>query len=359
MKRAFLAIAILILAVPAFAQKIGKPTKDGKEPTPAQREIINQGIRLHDEKRYDEAIAQYNKVLAESPDCVLALYEVAYSHYAKKDLDNSLRFALKAAEYRSDILPRVYMMIANVVDDKGEPEKAIKIYEEAIKQNPDLAVLRYNIAITYFRLKKLKEARAQAKKAVELDFAYPSPHYILAVHFSDSGYKVPSLLAGLRFLSLEADTPRAKSAAALIAQKLESGATRNKESGNINIFVDLNSPKDEGDFSTIDLILSMRSAMRIGGDDEKDEKPKTREEQFVETLEMLVNSVAEDDENGKTFTGKNYFGYFREMKAKDYTKVLGHLVLAQIGSDAAMDWLGKNQQDLLAFWNWSKAFNSK
>lgn len=354
MKRALPFIAILLLVLPAFAQSIKKPTKDATPPTTEQEDTIREGIAFHDDKQYDEAIKRYKSVLEENPHCVVAMYELALSYYDKKDLDNGLAYALKASDYRSDLLPRVYMMIANIVDDMGEPEKALQIYEQAIKQRPDLSILRFNYAITNFRLGNKKEGRTQVKKAVELDYAYSSPHYLLAVHFSDSGYKIPAVLAALRFLSLEGNTDRAQSIARTVAQTLDSGATRNKETGNINIFINTDTPKDEGDFTTAEMMLSMTSALRLGG--EKEDKDKSREEKFVDALDMLLSNIGEDKENRKTFCGKNYFPYLKDLKAKGYSKVLGYLVLAQIGSGDALDWLGKNEQHLRSFTEWAAAY---
>lgn len=358
MRRTILAFVVLLLAIPAAAQKISKPTKQGKEPTEAQMEIIREGISLHDEQKYDDALRLYEKVLQESPDCVFALYEAAYSLYAKGDLDSGLRYALKASEYQSELLPRIYMMIANIADDKGEPKKAIDIYKEAIKQQPNLSVLRYNIAITYFRLKNVKEGKEQVKKAIELDFGYESPHYLLSAHFSEAGYKIPSLIAALRFLSLEANTDRARRLAEMVAKNLDSGATRDPDSGDINIMINTSAPTDEGDFSTVELMLSMKSALRISGDDDK-EKAKSRGEKFVEALEMLLSSIGEDKKNRKTFVGKNYFPYLAELKEKGYADILGHIILVQIGSEDSLKWLGDNESRLNAFSAWARNYGTK
>lgn len=355
MKRAMIAaITVLLLTLPAIAQKIGKPTKTGSEPTADQRELIDQGVKLHDEGQYEAAIAKYEKVLEENPDCVEAIYEIAFSYYANKDLDNGMKYALKGTEYKSELLPRLYMMVANIADVQGHPEKAVQLYKEAIKQR-DLSILRYNLAVTYYGLKKVKEAREQAKRAVELENSYASPHFLLSVDFNNNGYKVPSVITGLRFLSLEADTNRARSLAAQVASAIDSGATRDKKSGNINIIINSGTPKDEGDFTTLELVMSMSNALKLGDKG----KESSREERFISSLKTFVNSIAEDDKNTKTFCGKNYFGFFKELKSKGYTEVLGHLILSQVGSQDSFDWLTENNKDLSAFADWARGYGKQ
>ena len=69
----------------ASAQKIAKPTLTPKPATEAQLLLIRQGVALHDAKRYDEAIAKYEQVLAENPDSTVAMHELAMSFYSKGD----------------------------------------------------------------------------------------------------------------------------------------------------------------------------------------------------------------------------------------------------------------------------------
>jgi len=358
MRKTILLAVVLLIALPVAAQKIGKPTKDGVEPTEEQTGLIREGIRLHDEKKYDEAISVYRKVLEESPNCVMALYEIALSHNAKGDLDTSLRYALNAAEYRSDLLPRIYMMIANIVDDRGDPDRAILIYEEAIRQSPNQAILRFNAAITYLKLGKSKQAKEQLKEAIELEFSYASPHFLLATHWAETGYKVPGVLAALRFLSLEASTGRSRSMAEMVAKAIDSGATVDKDSGHISITLNIDGPTDEGDFSTMELLLSMQNALRISGED-SGSKDLTREEHFIKSLDTFIGALDDDKKNRKTFSGRYYFDYLKEMKSKGHTEVVGYIILTQIGSSAALKWLGENKPRLDAFAVWAQGYEPR
>jgi hypothetical protein len=56
------------------------------------------------------------------------------------------------------------------------------------------------------------EAKEQLKRAVELNNAYPSPHYLLSEVFMGTKYRIPALLAAIRLLSLEPNSQRSERA---------------------------------------------------------------------------------------------------------------------------------------------------
>src|SRR3712207_2515542 len=123
MKRIFLSPSLLILVSLLFclsvaAQKIVKPTLTPTEPTPSQKQLIQEGARLHDQKRYVEAIRNYDTVLAENPSCVMAIYEKTLSLYYMKDYQRTLDTAFEGLKYKSNEIPMFYGMIANVYDDQ-------------------------------------------------------------------------------------------------------------------------------------------------------------------------------------------------------------------------------------------------
>jgi tetratricopeptide (TPR) repeat protein len=361
MKRKSILIILFCLAlvVAASAQKIGKPMLTPTDATDAQRRLIEQGTRLHDQKKYDEAIKKYEQVLQENPTNDLALYEMALSLYYKKDFPRSLEAAYKLVQYKGKNGLLGYGLIANVLDDQGKGKEAIEIYRKAIKQLDDApeyqahaSALYYNLGIAYARQKQSKEAREALKKAVQLDYTSPGAHYILAEVFHGSKYKVPALLAAARFVSMELNSPRAKRSVAIIMDVL--GAKKNEETGNINILLDLDAPKDEGDFTMYDIILGTLTTIR----DEKD-KNKSEEEVFAEAVESVIDMLSDDKKLASTFIGKTYIPYLVDMKKNGYSKIFAYLVLQQSGNKQAEKWLVEQGQKTVDFINWAKAYQLK
>ncbi len=359
MKRNFyIAIFIcLALSLTTTAQKIVKPTLVPTEATAEQKQIINEGIKLHDGKKFDEAIKKYEQVLKENPNNDLALYELAFSYYYKKDFPKAVEVAYKLVQFKSNTGLLGYGLIANVLDDQGKPKEAVEIYRKAIKKleddpsyNNHLSNLYYNLGITYFRQKQYNEAREASKKAVQLDFKYPSPNYLLAVIYQGTKYKVPAILAAARLISLEINTDRANQSAVIFLKNLK-GAEKDEKTGSINIFLDMNAPQDEGDFSMYDLLLGTLLTVR----DEKD-KNKTDNELFAEAVDMMIGLLSEDKKLLSTFVGKTYIPFMSEMKKRGYSKTFSNLVLHQNGNKTALKWLAENEKQLADFVNWAKSY---
>ncbi len=362
MKRNFYTALFICLAlsVTAAAQKIVKPTLVPTETTAAQKQIINEGIKLHDEKKYDEAIKKYEQVLKENPNSDFALYETALSYYNKKDFPKATETAYKLIQFKSNLGILGYGLIANVLDDQGKPKEAVEIYQKAIKKleddpsfNNHLSSLYYNLGITFFGQKQYTEAREATKKSVRLNFAYPSPNHLLAVIYQGTKYKVPAILAAARLISLETNTQRSKQSVAIFLDILK-GAEKDEKTGNINIFLDLNAPKDEGDFGMYDLLLGTLTTV-------KDEKGKNKPENeiFAEAVDTMIAILSEDKKLTSTFVGKTYVPFMVEMKNKSHSKTFSNLVLQQSGNQKALKWLVENEKQLRDFLEWAKTYELK
>ncbi len=358
MKKSLLVPVIIAAFVfSAFGQKIEKPKKFPTPATDSQQKLINDGIALHDAKRYDEAIALYDKVLAENPDATMALYEKALSLYTKGDKAKAVETAYLGTKYISDQLALFYGTIANHLDDSGKPDEAIKIYRQAedmlkgdIGVKHHLSSVYYNLAITYFRQKKYTESRSELKKAVTNNFAYPSPHYLLAVVFNGTKYKIPAFLAAARLVSLEANTQRTVGAVKILADVLKP-APKDPTTGNINIFMNLDAAKDEGDFGMFELLLGTLTVVK--GDEDKN---KTDNEMYVDAIGTIIAMLAEDKKMSSTFVGKTYVPFMNEMKKSGHVEAFGYFVLSTNGNADASRWVKANDAKIGAFLNWAKAY---
>lgn len=342
------------------AQKLPKPTLIPTEPTAEQKLLIQQGAQLHDQGRYADAIKKYEQVLKENPTCVMAIYERTLSLYYAKDFQRTLDSAFEGLKYKSDEIPLFYGLIANVYDDQGNPEKAAGIYKEGIEMlagdaefKPYLASLYYNLSITNMRQNYPKEARANLKKAVPLNFGYASPHYLLSTVFFKENYKIPAFLAASRLLSLEINSKRAQTAAQIIQSVLQGGVTQGKNPNEITIGVDFNAPKDEGDFDALNLMLGISKA---GTGVIAEGAEQSEEERFASQINSIISFLETETKIKSTFVGQNYVPFVIEMKRRDFVKPFAYIVLYHTGNDEARKWLTDNNQKAAEFLAWAKSY---
>ena len=358
-KFASVTLIVLVFALSAFSQKLGKPTLTPSPLTPTQQKTLQEGVKLHDEKKYEEAIAKYKSILDENPECVAAMYELALTLEHKGEKLASMELANKGTKYISPELPLFYVLIANNLDDLGKPDDAIKIYLDGIKileGNKDFgsyrASLEFNLGVTYLRQKKYTEARTVLKNAVEDNYSYPSPHFLLSYVYNGTKYKIPAFLAAARFISLEFSTQRTGTAVGIITEVLKPAA-KDPKTGNINIFMDMNAPKDEGDFGIFDLLLGTLTTVR--GDDDKG---KSDNQMFIEAISSVIAILAEDKKMQKTFIGKNYVPFMSDLKKNGHIDALGNMILYikdNKNADAAK-WVAANDAKLSAFLKWAKEY---
>ena len=354
-----IALFLFALVITALGQKLGKPTLTPSPLTAAQQKTLQEGVNLHDANKYAEAIAKYRSILAESPDCAAAMYELAMSLDSNGDKLEAVETAYRGSKYISDELPLFYVLIANNLDDMGKPDDAIKIYQDGLKAlegdsrfGPYRSSIYFNLGVTQIKLNKLSEARQSLKSAVESDFSYASPNFHLTYVFGNTNYKMPAFLAACRFVSLEYNTSRTTPAVATIVSLMKP-PTKDPKTGNTVINLDFGGPTDEGDFGSVNLLLPM---MMIPKDEKGKDKVKTDNELFVGALETAVGLLASDKKLASTFVGRTYIPYMADMKRNGHIEAFAHMVIYLSGKKDALTWLDANEVKLKSFIAWAKGY---
>lgn len=352
-KRIVATIATLLLFATAVqAQKLPEPKLEPTPSTPAQDQLIREGISLHDRGDFDGALSRYEQVLKENPNNVLALYETAFAYFEKKEYQKTLEYAYKLAQFKSDLLPRVYVQIGNAQDELGDPKKAIETYKAGLKLVPSTSLIHYNLAITYNKLGEYEEARKAVKKSAGFNPQHPSSQLLLASLFDRGAYKTPALLAACRFLVLEPNSQRSAGALNLVAKSMQAGVAPGKDANTINIFVDTSTKKDEGDFGAIDLVISLtKAAEKMDA-----KKDKTEMQLLVSSFETTFAVLGEQKADASKFTWKYYVPYFVEMKKQGHVEAFVYYINQRRGSPEVNEWLLQHRQTLASFLAWSKAY---
>ena len=354
MKRILVIASLMIVfTLCVRAQKIEPPKLDPTPSTPSQDQLINEGVALHDRGDFDGAIRRYEEVLKENPQNVLALYEMSYSYYQKRDFQKSLELSYKTAQFKSDLVPRIYVQIGSCLDELGDPKNAIETYRSALKIFPSDFLIHYNLAVTHNKTGELDEARASLKKSAMLNPNHASSQLLLAILFDRGSYKTPGLLAVSRFLVLEPASRRTDAGLRLQRKLLQGGVSAGKKENEINIVMDASPKKDEGDFAGIDLAIGLSKAA------EKTEKNKDKTEiQLMvgsfDTVLAILSETAKPDRS--KFTWTYYVPYFVEMKRQGHQEAFVYYINQKSGLPDVGDWLAANQDKVNAFLKWSKGF---
>jgi Flp pilus assembly protein TadD len=351
-------LAVLAAGSPCFGQSAPAPSKAAAPSTPDEDAAIRDGARLHDQGKYDDAIAKYEEVLAKNPGNMTALYELAYSHIAKKDFVKGREAAARGTEYRSDMLPNFYDLLGESYDAAGEPQKAIEQYQKGIAAVPDATVLYHNMAVTYLEsLKNESEARRVLKEGADVDPTDPAMQLMLGQVFRTGGYMTPAFMAFSKALIFDPNGERSLQAIAWWRSILRGGlpAVSNGQAGPaMNTGAAGPAKTDEGDFTAIDRHYAVSQQTVIAAmDNGSDEMPAL----LAQVTDIVGRLAALDRPPYKdTFAGRQYLSYFAELKKRNDVEPFVYWVLQRAPMNGVRDWLANNRARVQAFLDWTKQY---
>ena len=342
-------IAILIFSILFFScsskYAIKEPTKSWSPAGKAEESLIQNGVSAYDSGNYKEAISIYQNVLNRDRNNVKAMYELALTYSAIEEHEKCLNLCYHAMEYQYPNLNQIYLLAGTELDVIGKSTEAVEVYEGAIERFPRDHMLHFNVGITYLNLKEVKKAKNAFKSALYLRPTHSSSHLALAMTFNSEGNYIPALFAYSRFLVLEPNSKRAESVRESIRKILGFGASKDPTKDNqINVTFNPSQPKDEGDFSSMSLFMSLNAALQMS----KEQQAKSEKERLTETYESIIGFVDEtlQQEKQESFSHKYYLPYFFEIKKQNYLpSFIEHIF--QFG----------NSDSTKLFLKWSEDFN--
>jgi tetratricopeptide (TPR) repeat protein len=342
-------------------EKLPKVEHTPIAPTQAQKDLIREGIRLHDQKDYDGAVAKYAEVLAANPYEVTALHEMTYSYFAAGMYEKSLKTARIGASCSSNDLSGFRTMIGNSLDELGRKSEALDIFQAAVKDKPRDALLWYNFAVTLRRAGKTKECRKALESALLIAPGHASSHYLLGKIYRESGYRIPAILAWSRFLEIEPRSQRAEEALGGLQQLLGWGVTKGDKEGSVQITLSVpdKALSDEGDFTSVELLLSMGVAIDFMGIKDKDvkeliKKPKNDFEKLAGMYSSLASSLGEVKPKG--FAARYYAPHFAGMDKTGMTGAFLLQAFQQGRVQGAETWRMEHEADLGNYASWLKFY---
>lgn len=326
--------------------------------------LISEGIQLHDKGEYENALAKYDKALLLDTNNLTALAEKAMTLSAMRKYDEAIEYCQRTITKHpgKENLKFVYVTLANSYDLKGEPEKALKVYDEGMLQFPNFSQLPFNKGVTLTSLKRYDQALLCFQKSASISPAHAGTHSGMARALHNYNKKIPALLAYCRFMILEPESRRAEENLANI-RRLLAGNVEQTGKKSITINLDASTLGDttadgkpkENSFTSTELILSLQAALDMS----KENKKKTEVEKFIGKMETVCASLKETRKDNYGFYWDYYVPYFVEMKEKNYLKPFAYLVFYTSEDPSVAKWIKDNKGLITEFLIWSKGYTWK
>ena len=315
------------------------------------KKLVGEGIKQHDKGNYEEAIKKYDEALQIDKDDYDANYEKSMTCLYLKRYEECFtisKYLLYKHADNADI-KSVYCNYGSALDDNGDPEGAIKIYEQGLKKFPGFYLLHFNKGLTLSRQKKWDAAMESFMLALKNKPNHAGSLYYTAL-IQEKSNKITAIISCLTFLAVEPEGKRAETVLGYLQQLMNSFAQKNKEGSNVITITtgDLNNKKKENNFSMQQMVMGLTIASSLTDS----VKASTAVEKLSLQIQMLANSLANGKKEGKGIYWDTYAPFFIEMKKQELVPVFAHVAFITSGDEENIKWINNNQDKLQGFYKW-------
>jgi len=317
-------------------------------------DLISDGIKAFDSGNYNEALTHYEKALKIDPNSSLVNYEIAYTYTALKDYKKAIEHCNKVIAKDDEHLKMALVIKGSCLDYLDQPKKSVSVYKKAIKKFPDDYLLRFNLGVTYQKMKAISEAEKQFFEALRCNYNHSSSHYLLGIAMYETDRRTKCLVALYNFLLLENDTKRSAMAKEVINGFQTSKITENEE-GNKVINISLpaskskrkkGKQKDEDMFEQMNAMISSLSDVL--------DSNKTVLEIRVEKNKRLFKSLSGELVNKKSKWTTFYYDFFTEINNQNYTEAFTYHVFRLDYLEEFEQWKKEHDVSYSEFLKWLK-----
>jgi tetratricopeptide (TPR) repeat protein len=205
-----------------MANETFEPTIKRIEPTRSAEVAIKRGKKLMSEKKFDEALVEFENVVDQDQATVFVHSAIGRIKFKQGDLDRALKH-FKAATKLDPTHPQPYLRSARIYATQGkvdkakeelqnairvnpkspiayaglgqimirekQPEQAVDNFKKALSFNPRMMLARKRLASTLMTMGNNTEALGQIKAALRVKPDDPEVHAILGrLHLADKNY---------------------------------------------------------------------------------------------------------------------------------------------------------------------------
>ena len=312
-----------------------------------QSDLIKQGVTLHDQGKYSEAISKFEEVLKTDPDNYYANYEIALSLYTLKKPAEAMSHIEKAVKSNNSKLNvAAYCLLASIYDEDNQSQKAINTYNSVIKLDPNYPQIYYNLGVAYFRNRQYAEAENSAIEAIKHDTKNASSQRLYALVTLHQNKRVNALLAFCSFLLLEPNGARAAEAYGNIQHIMQGGVLTDTK-GNSTITL---SAIDAQETGTLNLGLSMTV---LSGEKKKLTGMELFEYELKNIFALAGQLAAKKTD--KNFFDRFYASYFYKLSQTDNIEAVVRIIAVTDTRYINAKWLEQNGAQADALSDWIKA----
>ena len=156
------------------------------------QKAFDEGIKLTQAGKLDEAIAKFMEAKAINPDCYACQFNIGLSYAAKKDVPKAEEAFLAASALKPES-PEPFNQMANMYNANKQYDKAAQMAAEASKRSAGAAgggasaESLFNQGVVLWNGQKYAEAKVQFEAAVKAKPDYADAHYWVGMASLNTG----------------------------------------------------------------------------------------------------------------------------------------------------------------------------
>ncbi|OGU60846.1 MAG: hypothetical protein A2X64_04580 [Ignavibacteria bacterium GWF2_33_9] len=313
-------------------------------------ELVRQGVELHEQGKYNEAIKKYEEALKIDENSALANLEMAVTCLSLELYDYATKYAtialVEATEDR--IKMGAYLVLGSVLEKRNLPLEAVNVYEEAIQLFPHNFDLYYKLAVQAIKLEDFEKGETAIISSIKENSAFPEPYLILNDLMLRKKARIKAMFSIYYFLMLEPDSPAAQIYLKLLLS-LFTYEGDVKYFGNSNTHAHLFINMNEREFSSAEALLHMTFYNKTI--EYKDKEAKTLEF-FMEMTKEFFQIVKNSSQNSDGFWWENFVNKFADILTTNNLEPFCYYISQSLNSPEVQKWIENNQEkiDALRLW---------
>lgn len=309
-------------------------------------ELVSQGTELHDQGKYDDAIAKYKMALSIDKNSTLANYELSYTYMTTEKYSDAIKYSKKVIDQNSDNQHGAYIVLGSSLDMSGKVDKAIEAYEEGLLKFPNSNLLNYNLALTSYNQGDYEKAEKAAINAILAKPKHGSSHVILSAIMQARGERVMSLLPAYYFLMLEPNSNRSLINYNNLLKQLGQGIER-INGNDINVNIPFSSSPDSL-FGAAEMMVSLLAASRFTDEN----KGKSDMEFFVETNSGLFSVLGELKKENSDFWWDFYVSKFYDLVQSKNLEAFSYYISQSTNLESVNQYIASNPDKIKQLKDW-------
>ncbi|AII50582.1 tetratricopeptide repeat protein [Hymenobacter sp. APR13] len=329
----------------------------------SSQDLVKQGVELHDQGKYEAAIAKYQQALVVQPNNITAKAELALTFNQIGKYKEAVELCREALDTPGNKGPNLYATCANSLDALEKPAEAEQVYKEGLKEFPGNFLLLYNLGVTQQSMNKPADALMSYQQAIVANPYHANSNGAWADAMVTEGKRIPAVLANVAFLMLEPNSKRSYEHLTMLHKLMSSGVKKTDNGGTIiTVEVDPKDAKHKGsqkqknakqNAATQELMLSMLSTMN----NLPPELSSNPVETFSFQFQLFCQSLKKGKDVPQGFAYQHYAPFFNALQDAGHTTTLAYLIhLSDDEKPYVREWLQQHEKEMQSLVSFMRAY---